>query len=174
MFLSVTHAQSPATAAGSQFLSGAASFTSQGGDLHDYTGNTRQNNWMLTPTYLYFIIEKLGIGGNLSYDRESQGSNSFTTWGIGPKASYFFDSGQKTIPFAAFSANYASIGVDGETQGGMAFVLSGGETIRMGKLAIILEAGYRVERFKFDGAEEATSGNTFFLAVGFGAFLFGN
>ena len=165
-------AQSEATSSGAQIISGAFAFSSQGGDLHENFGGDRQSNFLFTPSYLRFVMDKLAIGGSFSLNRISQGDASFTIWGIGPKASYFFDTDANSIPYLGIGLGYRSIGSDGDNEGGFGYNIGGGFMLRKDHLGVTIEAGYQGESFKPAGASDNITGNTLYISVGFAALLY--
>ena len=164
--------RSEATDVGATLVSGAFSFSSQGGDLYENTDDKRYTVVALVPGFFYFVAPGLGIGGDVSYNRESQGDASFTFWGVGPKIGYFIDSGTDAIPFFSGGLNYISFGDGSDSEGGLRFKFGGGVLIRNGHLAVAIEAGYVWDRFKFEGASEATTGNSIAIGIGLAGFLY--
>ena len=65
-----------------------------------------------------------------------------------------------------------SIDFGGDSETGFGFKVGGGILIRNGHLAVAIEAAYLIERFKFEGASESTTGNTIAIGVGFAGFFF--
>ena len=161
-----------ATDRGAKLVSGALSFSSQGGDLHEGFDGDRLTTIAVVPSVFYFIAPGIGLGGDLSYTRLSQGDNSFTTWGAGPKVGYFIDSGGNTIPFVAGGVNFLSTDLFGDSETGFGFKVGGGILIRKGHLAVAIEAAYLYERFKPEGFSESITGNTIAIGVGFAGFFF--
>jgi len=156
-------ARSEATDEGAKIVSGVISFSSQGGDL--YTGfdddDDRLTTIAVVPSLFYFIAPGVGMGGDLAYNRASRGDDSYTVWGAGPKIGYFIDTGGNTIPFVSGGVNYLSVADEHDS------VL-----IRKGHLAVAIEAGYILDRFKFEGASKSTTGNTIVIGAGFAGFLY--
>src|SRR5690606_9578418 len=144
----------------------------QGGDLYNGFDDDRQNTIMFSPSYLNFVTDQFGVGGDFSFNRTSQGDFSFTTIGVGPKVAYFFDNGTNTIPFVGGGINYISIGDGDGTEGGFATKLGGGIFIRKGHLGISFEAGWLRESYKPDGATDNITGSTIFIGAGFAGFLY--
>lgn len=164
--------RSAATDRGAVLLSGISSFSSQGGDLHEGFDGDRLTTIAAVPSLFYFIVPGIGLGGDLSYSRTSQGDFSFTTWGAGPKLGFFMDSGGNTIPFVSGGVNYLSIGDDDNSENGFGFKAGGGILIRNGHLAVAIEAAYLYERFKPEGSSESITGNTIAIGVGLAGFFF--
>lgn len=162
--------RSEATDKGSSIISGMFSYSSQGGDLYAWD-DERFNTFQLIPSFFYFVAPGIGLGADISYERMSQGDDSFTTWGAGPKIGYFMDSGSNTIPFVAGGFNYLDMD-DGDN--GSRIKLGGGLLIRKGHLAVSIEANYNIDRIKFEfgGMSESESGNSFGISVGFAGLLY--
>ncbi len=170
--LNQTIGQSAATSQGSHLISGMFSFTSQGGDLYNNFDDKPQNTIIFTPSYYNFVIDQLGVGGDFSLNRVSQGDFSFTTIGVGPKLAYFFDSGGNGIPFIGGGFNYISIGDGDNTEGGFSTKIGGGIMVRKGHLGVSLEVGWLRESYKPDGATDRINGSTIFFGAGLVGFLF--
>lgn len=167
--LALGQSRNEATDKGASIISGMFSLSSQGGDLYEWEGE-RFNTFQVTPSLIYFIAPGIGLGADISYERMSQGGDSFTTWGAGPKIGYFIDSGSNTIPFVAGSFNYLDFD-DGDN--GLRIKLGGGLMIRKGHLGVSVEANYSIDRIKyeFSGMSDSISGNSFGITVGFAGFL---
>jgi hypothetical protein len=164
--------RSEATDTGAALVGGGVSFSSQGGDLYGGSDDDRLTTLAIVPSLFYFVAPGIGIGGNISYDRMSQGDASFTTWGVGPQIGYFMDSGGNAIPFVAGGVNFLSIGNQDDSESGFRFKFGGGVLIRKDHMAVSIEAAYVIDRYKFEGAEEAITGNTIVIGIGFGGFLY--
>jgi hypothetical protein len=164
---------SVATSPSAMLLSGTISFSSQGGDL--YAGGedeARLTTLAIIPSLFYFVAPGWGIGGDLSYTRQSQRDESLTIWGAGPKIGYFIDSGSNSIPFLSGGINFLSIGNEDDSESGVRFKFGGGVLLRKDHMAVAFEATYLNDRFKFEGADESTSGNTILVGIGFAGFLY--
>jgi hypothetical protein len=160
-----------ATSKGASLVSGMLSFSSQGGDLYSWEDD-RLTTIAIVPSYFYFVAPGMGIGGDISYNRMSQGDHSLTNLGIGPKIGYFIDSGSPSIPYIAGGINYLSIGDEDDSESGWRFKFGGGVLIRQGHLAVAIEADYFMDRFTFEEADKATTGNAIIVAVGLAGFLY--
>ena len=173
LFFQMNHlaAQSPATSKGASVISGMFSFTSQGGDLYSDFNDDPANTFIFSPSYYHLIVDKLGVGGDLTFNRTSQGDFSFNTFGIGPKVAYFFDSGSNTIPFAGGGVNYISVGDGDDSDGGFAVKLGGGVIVRKGHLGLSIEAGWLRESYSPDGGDNI-AGSTIFVGASFLGFLY--
>jgi hypothetical protein len=160
---------SEATDKGAFLISGAASFSSQGGDLFEDAGENRLTTIAIVPSVFYFVIPGLGIGADGTYNRQSQGDAALYTLGIGPKIGYFLDSGSNAIPYIAGGGGYATIG-NGESYSGYYLKVGGGVMLRKDHLAIAFEAGYLYTSLDIEG--DSYSGNAFTIGVGFAGFLY--
>lgn len=167
----IHRAGSEVTGEGALLVGGAFSYSSQGGDLYE-SGNERLTTVAIVPSVFYFVSPGVGVGGDLSYNRTSQGRSALTAWGVGPKAGYFFESGSNLIPFASGGLNLLSIGDRDNSETGFRIKFGGGVLLRKDHLAISVEAAYMMDRFKPEGFEKSITGNTLALGVGFGGFLY--
>jgi hypothetical protein len=166
------HAQtrSEATKQGAVLVGGAVSFTSQGGMLYeDLDGNTL-TTVAVAPGVLYFATPGVGVGGDISFAKVSQGSETFTAIAAGPRAAYFWDRGNTTIPFVGGGVNYLTVNESGNSGNGMRIKGGGGFLIRKDHLALSFELGYLYDRFKAGGF--TVSGNSIVFGIGFGGFLY--
>lgn len=167
-----SRAGSKATSGGSKLISGALSFTSQGGDLYESYSNERLNVISVTPSMFYFVSPGFGVGGDLSYERRERGGDSYTTMVIGPKVGYFADTGSDMIPFFTGGVGYYLVASNGESRGGVRFKFGGGMLVRKGHLAFSIEATFMHDRLNLEGDEGSTTGNTILVGVGLAGFLF--
>ncbi len=172
LFLGANKSQSQTTNSslekGTMLINGTISFTSQGGDLYVGSGNDRLNTLNITPSIIYFISPNIGIGGDLSLLRRSLGDYSSTIWTFGPRAGLFIETGSSTIPFLSIGVNLLSIGDEEESNTGSRIKFGGGLLFHQDHLAVTVEADLLVDRIKFEGSSESTSGNIFLISVGFG------
>lgn len=164
---------------GTQLVSGVLSFSSQGGDLYENFDGDGITTVSIVPSVFYFVTPSIGIGGDLSLTRQSQGDFSNTVWGAGPKAGYFFNSGSSTIPYVAVGWNYLSIGAsngdESESEGGTRWKFAGGVLLRRDHLGIVMELGYSRDSFSvegFDGDNESFAGSIISLGIGFAGLLY--
>ncbi len=172
MGLSLVYGQrSAATDRDAMLVSGMVSFSTQGGDLYEQDDD-RFTTLTITPGLLYFIAPGIGLGIDYSYTRISERGTTSSSWGAGPKMGIFFDSGASFIPFVSGGVNYLSIDPGDVSESGLRMKVSGGMLIRNGHLAVSVEAGFVYDRFKFEGASSATTGNTILIGVGFAGFLY--
>ena len=149
-----------ATGKGSMLISGSLSFYTQ---VSPSDGSTLMS---ISPSLLYFFMNKLGAGPDLSMAYISMGGVSQTAFGAGLKLGYFFAKPEtKLLPFVGAGFKYISPGGGADSY----FQIKGGPGAGMllGKNgAFLLQAGYQM-----DMMEGQTVGNIF-VEGGFGIFLF--
>ncbi|MEM6699475.1 MAG: hypothetical protein AAF806_04845 [Bacteroidota bacterium] len=172
--VNLSFGQSPATSKGASLISGTVNFNSTGNEAT----STRNTNLGINPSYSYFLLDKFAVGADLSitYSRFSEDFSS-TGFGVGPKAFYFFDSGNPMIPYLTSSLNFTSIRSNlplnqsndlNAWNGGV----GAGIALRQSHLAILIEAGLRFSSIKPAGSNFASNTNSLFLSVGLAGFLF--
>ncbi len=161
IFLSSASAQEEKypTGKGSMLVSGSLSFYTQ---VSPSDGATALG---LSPSLLYFFMNNLGAGPDLSLGYLKAGEFDQTTFGAGLKLGYYFGKPEtKLFPFLGAGFKYISAG-----EGNSYFQIKGGPgaTFLLGNNgAAILQAGYEM-----DMMEGETVGNIF-LEGGLGIFLF--
>jgi hypothetical protein len=153
---------------GVMIVDGSAGFVSAGGDMW---GDDRSTRLFLNPSLGFFVVPHLAIGATFDYMNWSDGDDSNSYFGFGPKVSYYFgDSDSKVYPFVAGSFFYFSWS-DLYTQNDLKF--EGGAAFMIAKnVAITGNAFYRIESQKWETADESESGNTFGVEFGVGIFIF--
>lgn len=167
-----SQAGSKATARGSKLISGAISFTSQGGDLYEGYNNERLNVVSVMPSLFYFVSPGLGIGADLAYDLRYRGSSSYTTLGVGPKIGYFGETGSNLIPFVAGGVGFLTTGSDLGDTNGYRIKFGGGVIIHKGRLGASFEVSYLLDSYSYEGSSESITGNTIIFGVGLVGFMF--
>ncbi|NTV46857.1 MAG: porin family protein [Chlorobiales bacterium] len=171
---SFAQSRSLATRQGSWLVTGMFSYSNQGGELYDDSrGNSVSTVWA-TPGVYYYISPGFGLGAELSWSNTSQGGSSNTLWSRGPKAGYFFDSGNSAIPFLEGGVSYLEMSSNGYDDSGLRLKLGAGLLIRNDHLGFGLEAAYVYDRFRVDTAygTRTVDGDTFVISAGFAAFLY--
>ena len=169
---------------GSLILTGNAYFMSQSGDLWESGGGDALTTFAIMPEVGYFITPGLLIGGNVTFNRLSQGDASRTDFAIGPTLGYYFNSDPMrteikgaVYPFVSGFFNYGQSKFDGGDwtsttdillfggQGGIVYMLSD---------AVGLNAGVSVwfDSYDYEGATESIKGTTIQVGVGFTSFLY--
>lgn len=177
-YCATLHAQNEpeATRRSALMVGGSASFSSQGGDLYEGFEGDRLVTIDLVPSALYFAANGLGVGADFSFSRVSQGDNSVSVTGVGPRAGYFFESENNWIPFFAGAVNLLSIsgelGGESDSETGLRLKLMAGVLLRKGHLGVSFEAHYYYDRFKPEGFEDAITGDTLLLGIGLAGFFY--
>jgi len=161
-----------ATSGGSKLISGALSFTSQGGDLYGGYSNERLNVVSIMPSLFYFVSPGLAVGADLSYDLRYRGSSSYTTLGVGPKIGYFGETGSNLIPFVAGGVGFLTTGSDLGDTNGYRIKFGGGVIIHKGRLGASFEVSYLLDSYSYEGSSESITGNTIIFGVGLVGFIF--
>ncbi len=174
--LGINHApgqtRSAATEKGALILSGGFSFSNQGGDLYEDYNNESLSTLIIVPGLFYFVTPGVGLGFDVSYNRRSRGSSSYSTWGAGPKAGYFMDSGTNVIPFWGGGFNFLSSGSGDESQSGFRIKLGLGLLMRKDHMGVSLEAGYLLDKISLKGNTDSTTGTTFLISMGFSGLFY--
>ena len=165
-------ARSGATGRGAKLISGAISFTSQGGDLYEGYNNERLNVVSIMPSLFYFVSPGLAVGADLSYDLRYRGSSSYTTLGVGPKIGYFGETGSNLIPFVAGGVGFLTTGSDLGDTNGYRIKFGGGVIIHKGRLGASFEVSYLLDSYSYEGSSESITGNTIIFGVGLVGFIF--
>jgi hypothetical protein len=87
-------------------VGGLFSISSMSGDLY---GDVTQTQISFTPSFRYFIIRGLAVGGDLVFERNSSGDSSSTVVGIGPAITFAFDvKSDKFYPVVGAGFGYAN------------------------------------------------------------------
>lgn len=178
LFLAITaltaSAQTHATDRGSIIIAGDASLSSSKAENDD----DRTTTIRLAPSLQYFIRPGLAIGGEVLLSRTSLGNASISQYGVGPRLSYYFGQGARTMhPFVSGSITFAN----GSSDPGDIDFSSRDVTLRAGLLFMVSNAVginpnlfYQNTKTSFTNANGEIEGktNTFGLAVGISAFVF--
>ncbi len=191
-FASELKAQRYAFDQGSVRLGISLNYANYGGEFYQPNVTARIKSGRITefairPNLAYFFFERLALGAELVYATVGQNDRdnivslfSETTWGVGGNISYFFGERQSPIfPFISASYSYQSLSeqdfvrnLDSRSTG-TSLRASGGMAIMFGKQASLnVEAFYRVDNRRVQGAEQSRSGNVFGLEVGASLYLF--
>ncbi len=157
----VSQERSAATDNGAMLVSGAASLSSQG-----YESGDRLNIFALSTGMFSFVSPGLGVGGDITFSSMSRGSSSSTSYGIGPKIGYFFDSGGTTMPFVGAGISYLGASSGGASQDAYRVKLGGGLLIRKDHLGFTIEAAFVLDEYK------NASSNTILIGVGFAGLFY--
>jgi hypothetical protein len=138
-------AQSLATEKGNGFVSGTVNVSSVALNL---AGAGRTFVYDIRPAYQHFVMDRLAIGGTATIAGFSASNVSQSQIGLGPKATYFFDSGGNWIPY--INAEIAGLrsqtdnvlGGVNEVQTFVSGKVSGGMALRVNQLAVLFDLGY--------------------------------
>jgi hypothetical protein len=168
------NAQSFAVDRGSVLVGGSAGFTSSATEVNGQGGGDRLTSFSLTPELLFFLAPGLAIGGELTFARTSQGDDSFTAYGIGPAATYFFGATEERpwYPYAGASVQllWESSGADDDPTSRAYRAAVGGLFMLSSAVGLNAELFYRLSTRENDAFEVDT--DTFGLAFGISAFVF--
>ncbi|MEM1326234.1 MAG: hypothetical protein AAGI23_09790 [Bacteroidota bacterium] len=164
-------AQSEATLKGSSLIAGTVDLSSIG--LANVTGGSRTFFFNLQPSYQRFIVDRIAVGGIATITGNSGGTFSQTRIGVGPKATYFIDSGNDWIPYVDGSLLYGRSQNDGlagvnEVGNFLQAGVSVGMALRKDHLGILFDLGYEY-------TNDDTIGNPInqiFVSVGLVGFLY--
>jgi len=134
--------------------------------------NTGENSTHIgiTPNAGVFVVDRLAVGGNFSFDHTKSGDTKFTDFGVGPFVRYYFTNA-KARPLIHGSFNYLSSKVKGPntsiTNNGINFLLAAGLAVFINEnVAIEPLAGYSYTKYKdFDG------NGGFNLGIGFQVYI---
>jgi len=170
-----------ATSHGSIIIGGSAGFTSSKSE----TGNTTSpstTSIFIRPNVLYFVIDGLAVGGDLSYSHRSSNGQSSASYGVGPAARYFFGSRERMwYPFVGASVGFGHDTSDNASDsdsslwqvgGGMLFLLSRSVGLTTELFYSTLHRSRDLPVGPGPGTSVDVDDHTFGLAVGIAAFVF--
>lgn len=167
-----TISSTKATDEGSGIISGLISFSSLSGRLNTGFRNDPITTINFSPSYLYFISDRLGLGVTAGFTRISQRDASASSWGFGPQISYYFDSSHTAIPYLGGSLNYISINDSRRTATGIGTNVGGGILIRKGHLGFTIQGGYQYDSVKRENTIGQLTGGTVYFRFGFVGLLY--
>ena len=151
---------------GSLMFDGSVSFSSGGiEDVDDRLTTINFKGGIGT-----FLAPGFMLGGNLLFQSISFGDDTYTAWGIGPKAAYFFGANQeKPLPGAVYpliGGTFTLIGAsNGNSSTGSLFNVEGGILLMVTRsTGLGLTAFYQFETM------ESVSSNTFGVMANFAFF----
>ena len=172
-------------------IGGTISFESRGGDLYEvyevydeeFVKEMRVSVLSLNPSFLYFIMPNLSIGGEILYDHISAQEETFSLFGIGPKAAYFFGGeGRGSYPFVGASFLFAKPGEDGTITVARNFYPEGtliritpfvGMVFTVSKnVGVSVEAYAKIDSFKAKGGDKSYKGDILGLRLGIAGFIY--
>jgi hypothetical protein len=163
---------------GSFWLTGMASFASQGGDLYKDAEDNRITTFSLAPNVSYFVARNVFIGAGITWTRTSQGDYSEHIFGIGPHVGYAFGNAEsKVYPYIGAGFQFGS---GGESWDGFDYKITGTQiTIGAGVIlpvkehfAVVIEIGYIFHSMKGEDWDERESGNILAIGIGLAGFIF--
>jgi hypothetical protein len=168
---------------GSTMLGVTAGFLNASGDLYETWGERSLTAVLVTHQFAYFVVPKLGVGGDLLLFLTHQGANKSTTLGLGPKLIYFFGGkDRKAYPFVTtgFYLVRNDVGYPGFWDGfyyGTRIKLGGGTSVMLSRhLSLLIEASYNMDKLTLEGEgereDDTESGNMVIFTVGLAGFLF--
>jgi hypothetical protein len=180
---SISSAEGPVDK-GSMIVGGEVSFTSQGGDLYENSDEDGVTTIAFMPNLSFFVAPSIAVGGEVIFQKFSQGDYSESAFGIGPTVAYFFNTDPTrteikgaVYPYVQVYFQYIKLSRDagdGDDEATMtAFGGKGGIMYMLTKhWAVNSNLYFQSESFKPDGADDSVSGSTMGLSVGVTAFLF--
>lgn len=162
---------------GSFWLTGTASFASQGGDLYKDWEDNRLTTFTLAPNVSYFVARNVFIGAGLSWTRTSQGDYSEHIFGIGPHVGYAFGTAEsKVYPYIGAGFQFGSGGASwngSETISGTQITIGAGVILPIKEhFAVVIEIGYMFHSMKGEDWPERLSGNILAIGIGLAGFIF--
>jgi len=168
-------------------FSGTVSFESRGGDLYEvYDDDLRERRvsiYSINPSFLYFVMPNLSIGGEFLYDRLSTTDESLSIFGLGPRAAYYFgEEDRGSYPYMGASFLFAKIGEDGTITVNRNFYPEGtliritpfaGVVFMVSKnVGVSVEVYAKIDSFKAKGGDKSYKGDIFGLRFGIAGFIF--
>lgn len=173
---------------GGSFQMGSFSFIISGGKMYEDDRGNRLTFFQANYSYDFFIIPGLALGGKGLWSIESQGNDSFTSWGIGPHIVYFFGKKEPKesvkgdfYPYIGASfiftkstlkyENYYYRNIIKSSSTGYIYSFSGGVCYMLTEsVGLSVEAIYQQEKMKPE-KRKSEIGNKLGLLVGFLIFL---
>jgi hypothetical protein len=83
------HDLAPAISQGSWEVGGGFHYSTKSGDLYENDEGDSQTEFTFAPIFGYFIMDRLAIGAEIEYESESQGDESGSVIGFGPRVAYY-------------------------------------------------------------------------------------
>lgn len=163
-------AQSYATDRGSFVLGGAVNVSSENVPAVGEEDG-RYTSILVNPRVEYFVSSGLAIGGTANLWHTRFDGDGETAYGVGPRVSYFFGRGERTLyPYLSTETSYAAF--RGGDRGSLSYAGSAG-LLYMLTRAVGLNSAvfYQVQTWTGDDADDP-SVHTMGLAVGISAFVF--
>jgi hypothetical protein len=165
---------------GSWLVGGSGRFSRQ--TIEVGSGEATSTTFEISPNLLYFIANRVAIGGQLSVGTTDTENGSGSSWLIGPAARvYLAPSSSRTLPYLGLSiatgrTSFEADDSDAEGEGSSWGVeATAGITWMMSRqVGLVLEGFYdrRETTTEFGDAETESTVTGFGLRFGFAAFLF--
>lgn len=165
---------------GSVMLGVSGGYLSAKGELYEDPPGEGFTAFLVSHQFAYFVLPRLGVGGDLFLLRTSQGLRRTTTSGWGPRIMGFvWGQERKAYPF--LTAGFYL--VNSETEyGDMAELKYSGTRLKLGagsavmltrNLSLVMEASYNSDHLELTGADEADlDGKMWIFTMGLAGFLF--
>jgi hypothetical protein len=165
---------------GSWLVGGSAGFTRETVETESNEGTVTQ--FGVSPDLLYFVADRLALGGRLSLnwlDTDGGGSNG---WLLGPAARlYFAPSAARTLPFVGLGVSLGKVNFESDVtddEGGTSSwgleAIAGLTWMASRQVGLTMEGFYDRVESEFDAGalDSETTRSTFGVRFGFAAFLF--
>ena len=175
---------------GSMIVGGEVSFSSHGGDAYENSDGDGVTNIGFSPFLAYFVAPSIAVGGEVLYNKSSQGDWSASTFGVGPTVAYFFnlDATRTEVKGTVYPyvqaffkyGKYTSGSGDNDHKETVTYFGGKGGIMYMltDHWAVNANLNYQSENYKQtepevpEGEDDSVSGNTLGFNVGVTAFLF--
>lgn len=182
MLCSVSSGAEYAFDKGSTMFGVTAGFLNASGDLYEGSGSKSFTAILLTHQVAYFVLPRLGVGGDLLVFLTHQGVNKSTTLGVGPKLMYFFGGKEKkahpfvTSGFYLIRNDVEYLGLMNDFYYGTRFKLGGGTSVMLSRhLGLLIEASYNMDKLTLEGKagqeDKSESGNMVIVTMGLAGFF---
>lgn len=178
-FCSRSYGQACAVDKGASFITGMASFMSQGGDLFQDNESNRATTLTLSTSVNHFVSNNFFIGGGFEISTQAQDYVKTNSLGIGPQIGYAFGKpGSPVYPYLDAGLRYYRMAVDygpyGNTKaGGLDIFVSAGLLVPIRtNLGIAIEGAYHMMDLKYQDFHDSQSGNIFSFGIGIVGLLF--
>jgi hypothetical protein len=165
---------------GSVMLGVSGGYLSAKGELYEDPEGEGFTALLISHQLAYFVLPRLGVGGDLFLLRTSQGPLRTTTSGWGPRImGFLWGKEMKAYPFltAGFylvksEMEYGDMG--GLKYSGTRFKLGAGSAVMLNRnLSLVMELSYNWDDLEIPGAdEESLDGKMWIVTMGLAGFLF--
>ena len=165
---------------GSWLVGGSGRFSRQKFEVG--SGEVTSTTFELSPNLLYFIANRVAIGGQLEVSTTDTESGGGTTWFIGPAARlYLAPSSSRTLPYLGLSVGAGRSTFDNDNSGAESEnsiwevqAIAGITWMMSRQVGLTIEGFFdrREDSFELGDDETESTATTFGLRFGFAAFLF--